>query len=189
MTTFAQSTKIEYTVHPSRSSVKWTGNYLFNFGEHTGTVDVSSGRLTVTGGLVAGFVIVEMKTIKSLDLPPDDGGKSLAEHLMSKDFFDVSAFPQARIDIVNTEPIADAANGEPNTKVTANLTIKGVSRPITFLATITSSQKEIKTTGRLKFDRTRWGIVYDSGKVFSEIGDGAISDAISIEFTLIAEQP
>jgi hypothetical protein len=39
---------------------------------------------------------------------------------------------------------------------------------------------------KFKFDRTKWNIQYNSGKVFSDIGDNAISDAVGMELNIQA---
>jgi polyisoprenoid-binding protein YceI len=178
----------DYVVMPTASVLNWTGYYLFNFGEHTGTIGFGSGAFAIDGqGMLTGSALIDMHTIKDLDMPYSDGGKDVAEHLMSKDFFDAEKYPQAKIEITTSEPIADARQGGPNTKVVANLTIREVTHPIAFEALVTRSITDLKATGKFKFDRTRWGVEYNSGKVFSEIGDGAISDAVAIEFLIIAQ--
>jgi polyisoprenoid-binding protein YceI len=183
-----QSPNSDYVVVPRAGLINWTGYYLFSFGEHTGTIDVANGVLAVDSqGVLTGVVTIDMRTVKDLDMPYNDGGKDLAEHLMSKDFFDAEKYPQARIEITKTEPIADARAGAPNTKVIANLTIREITRPITFDALVARTSNELKANGKFKFDRTRWGIEYNSGKIFSEVGDGAISDAVAIEFSIIAQ--
>ena len=183
-----QSKQADYVVLPSASTIQWTGYYLFSFGEHTGTVGVVDGALSFDShDVLTGSTTIDMHTVKDLDMPYDDGGKDVGEHLMSKDFFDADRYPQARIDIIKTEPITDTRSGGPNTNVTANLTIKGISHPVTFETLLTRTPTELKATGKFKFDRTRWGIEYNSGKIFAEVGDGAISDAVAIEFSLTAK--
>jgi polyisoprenoid-binding protein YceI len=178
----------DYGLVPTASVLKWTGYYLFNFGEHTGTIAFRSGAFAIDGqGVLTGSASIDMHTVKDLDMPYDDGGRDVAEHLMSKDFFDAEKYPRARIDITKSEPIADAREGAPNTKLTASLTIREVTHPIAFEALVTRSISDLKATGKFKFDRTLWGVEYNSGKVFSEVGDGAISDAVAIEFSIIAQ--
>jgi len=188
MDCLGQMSKSEFEVLPSMSTLKWTGYYLFNFGEHYGSMDISEGKLLVNDREeLSGFITADMRSIKDTDMPYNDGGKDLSEHLMSKDFFDVTQYPTARIEIVTSEAIPDSKPGEANTKIKANMTIKQITAPITILAQLTRTTEEFKATGKFKFDRTRWGIEYNSGKVFSEVGDGAISDAIAIEFSINAK--
>ncbi|MEJ1236486.1 YceI family protein [Chryseolinea sp. T2] len=184
----AQSTTVKYEVLPSQSTLKWTGYYLFNFGEHTGTINITDGKILADDkGGISGLISADMKSIRDTDMAYEDGGKDLSEHLMSKDFFDVSQYPGSKLEIVKSEPVEAARPGDVNTKLIANLTLKQVTAPVTLYATIDRTSKSFTAVGKFKFDRTRWGIEYNSGKVFSEVGDGAISDAIAIEFNIIAE--
>jgi polyisoprenoid-binding protein YceI len=188
MDCFGQVSKSTFEVLPSMSTLKWTGYYLFNFGEHYGSLDISEGKLIVNDREeLSGFITADMRSIKDTDMPDNDGGKDLSEHLMSKDFFDVVQYPTARIEIVSSEAIPDSKPGDANSKIIANMTIKQITAPITIYALIARTAEAFKATGKFKFDRTRWGIEYNSGKVFSEVGDGAISDAIAIEFSINAK--
>jgi len=183
----AQGTKTTFDIVRSRSSLVWTGYYLFEFGEHTGTLDVAEGQLLIDDQQnLSGFIMADMQSVKDTDMPFDNGGKDLSEHLMSKDFFDAAQYNRAKIEIVKSEPITDSRPGAPNTKLTANLTIKQKTAPVTLYALVSRTANEIVATGKFKFDRTRWGVEYNSGKIFSEVGDGAISDAIAIAFTITA---
>lgn len=184
----SQSALVRYDIVPSQSTVNWTGYYLFNFGEHFGTVDVSDGSLSVNHqDALTGALTIDMRSVKVLDLPFNDGGGDLATHLMSDDFFDAGKFPHARLEIISSEPIDNPSPGAANTKVFANLTIKSTTAPITFDALLERTATALKAQGKFKFDRTRWGVEYNSGKIFSQVGDGAISDAIAIAFSLNAE--
>jgi polyisoprenoid-binding protein YceI len=183
-----QLSKSEFEVLPSTSTLKWTGYYLFNFGEHYGTLDISEGKIALNDrDELSGSITADMRSLKDTDMPYNDGGKDLTEHLMSKDFFDVAQYPTARIEIVSSETIQDSKPGNANTKIKANMTIKQITAPITIYAQVVRTAEELKANGKFKFDRTRWGIEYNSGKVFSEVGDGAISDAIAIEFSINAK--
>ena len=178
---------IVYTVDTNKSQLIWTGYYVFNFGEHTGSIKLSNGSIQATDqSITSGYFEIDMKSIKDTDMPEDDGGKDLVAHLKSEDFFAVDKFPFARFEITKTEKIKDAKQGGPNFDVTGDLFIKGVKSSITFPALITFQQDGLVARAKFKFDRTKWDIHYNSGKFFSDVGDGAISDAIAIEIDLVA---
>jgi len=63
--------------------------------------------------------------------------------------------------------------------VTADLTLKGITKPVTFDITVNGN----KATSALKIDRTKYGIEYGSGSIFDSLGDKAIND----EFELAVE--
>lgn len=175
-----------YALDKSKSTVKWTGYYLFNFGEHYGSIDLSNGELVVTNEeITGGFFEIDMTSIRDLDMPENDGGKDLSDHLKGDDFFATGKFPQSRFDITKSEKIADARPGESNFDITGNLTIKDVTKSIKFPAIVTVKNNIVEAKAKFKFDRTRWGIQYNSGKIFSDVGDGAISDAIALDVTLV----
>ena len=64
----------------------------------------------------------------------------------------------------------------------ANLTIKGIEKPILFDAKLNTDNT--KLTAKFKIDRTDWDIIYGTkGKV--KVKDYAISDAIEFEVIII----
>lgn len=180
---FAQQ---QYTIDVSKSTVRWYGYYLFNFGEHHGSINIREGSATIANeALASGKVKLDMNTITTLDMPADDGGNMLTGHLKSEDFFDVAKFPEALFEIIKVSPIKDASPESPNVEVTGELTIKGVKNTLTFPAIVQNNDRLI-VKAKFKFDRTKWNVRYNSGKYFSEAGDSAISDAIGIEMNIIA---
>lgn len=175
-----------YKVDIQRSVLNWFGYYVFSFSEHNGTINLSGGEIMVEDQqIISGYFDIDMKTIKDLDISPDDGAKDLENHLMSEDFFSANDFPTARFEITKTTKIKEPAPGGPNFDVTGDLTLKGVKNSITFPALIDVNENGIDAKAKFKFDRTRWNVRYNSGKFFSDIGDGAISDAIGMEIHLV----
>ncbi len=64
--------------------------------------------------------------------------------------------------------------------VTADLTIKDKTNPVTFDITV----KGNTATTSFKVDRTKFGIEYNSGSIFSSIGDKAINDEFDLTVNL-----
>ncbi len=178
---FAQ--EVKYKTDLQKSSVLWTGYYLFSFGEHNGKIDLKQGTLTVKDGMIAsGEFEIDMHSIVNIDMGED--GKSLSDHLKSDDFFSVDKFPKATFKIEQSKKMEDVGPGEPDVRVTGLLTLKGVTHPITFPALIQINENEVIAKAKLKFDRTKWNVRYGSGKLFGDVGDNAISDAIGLELNL-----
>jgi len=185
LTSFAPKGITAYKVDIDRSVLNWAGYYVFSFSEHNGTIRLSGGEITMDENqIVSGYFDIDMKSIKDLDMPADDGAKDLENHLMSEDFFSVNEFPSARFEITKTTKIKDPLPGGPNYDVTGGLTIKGVKNILTFPALINFNDDGIEAKAKFKFDRTKWNVRYNSGKFFFDIGDGAISDAIGLEIHL-----
>src|SRR5687767_5508659 len=73
-----------YKVDIDRSVVSWIGYYVFSFSEHNGTISLSGGEIMVDDQqIISGYFNIDMKTIKDLDMSPEDGAKDLENHLMS----------------------------------------------------------------------------------------------------------
>ena len=167
------------TIDTKETVVTWKGSN--SFGAHTGYIYISKGELMMENvQLVGGTIEVDMNTIE------DEGhGRSsgLINHLKDADFFEVKKFPFSTISIIKVEP----TNGK-NIIVTANLTIKGMTQPVTFPATIEVMNGIVKTNGKLIIDRTNWGINYKSGKFDAFLADKAISDSIEFNIKIVAKK-
>jgi polyisoprenoid-binding protein YceI len=183
-----KQSETRYVVDVSESTVQWTGYYVFSFGSHYGSVNLSAGDLYVSGDEITnGSFEIDMTSILDLDME-DEGAQSLVDHLKSDDFFSVDQFPSARFEIRKVEAIEEATPDGPNFEITGDLTIKDVHHPVTFPATISIEGQMLKASARFKFDRTKWDIRYNSGRFFDDIGDGAISDGIGLELEITAHK-
>ncbi|HEY5745451.1 MAG TPA: YceI family protein [Chryseolinea sp.] len=175
-----------YIVNTQQSTVAWTGYYAFNFNEHTGTIRLTKGEIEVADTrITGGFFELDMNSIEDVDMRGESSAKDLEDHLKSDDFFSVAKYPSARFTITKAKELTDGPN-HPNYEITGTLTLKGVTNTLTFPATVVLKDGQLQATAKLKFDRTRWNVHYNSGKFFSSIGDGAISDAIALEIHLMA---
>lgn len=147
-------------------------------GGYTGNVYISKGELMIENGQLAGGTVeVDMNTIES------GVEKKLVHHLKDPDFFDVKKFPFSIIEITKVASI----NGE-NKKVTGNLTIKGITHPVTFPAKIEVKGGIVKADGKLIIDRTKWDIRYKSGKFYDNLANEAISDSIEFNIKIVAKK-
>ena len=72
--------------------------------------------------------------------------------------------------------------------VTGNLTIKGITHPVSFPATIEVGDEIVKANGKLVIDRTLWDVRYRSGKFFDNLKDQAIADSIEFHIMIIAKK-
>lgn len=163
------------------SQVKWVGTKITK-SSHNGTVDLKEGSVTFSGkSLTAGTFTIDMTTIKNLDLTDAKMNQKLVGHLTSDDFFAVQAHPTAAFKITKVE---DSKSGD--IKVTGDLTIKGITKPVTFPATMKFEGGVYTATGKLTINRTQWDIKYNSGSYFDpkKLGDKLINDDIEIELSL-----
>jgi polyisoprenoid-binding protein YceI len=169
LTATAQTTK---KVDASKSKVLWLAKKVG--GQHSGDVTLKEGALVFKGKkLVGGNFVVDMTTINTTDLQGEWKGK-LDGHLKNDDFFGVEKFPTATLVF---KSIGAKAN---NTyAVTADLTIKGITAPITFDIVANKGVANAK----LMVDRTKYDIKYAS-KNFGALADKAIDDEFELKVNL-----
>ncbi|RNC73259.1 MAG: sulfurtransferase [Desulfuromonadales bacterium] len=174
-----------YTADAGKSSVGWTGRNIN--GRHYGTISISSGTLSVRGGnVIAGQVVVDMATIRNLDLADDNWNRLLIRHLKSDDFFDVAHHPFATFELQSASPIPDATPGTSNYHVSGIVTIKGTGNRIEFPALMAPhADGGVTAQATIDIDRTRWGVVYGSGKLFEKLGMHLVNDIITLELQLV----
>jgi len=165
----AQTKKVD----ASKSSINWLAKKVT--GQHSGTVNLKSGTLVFKGKkLASGTFVVDMTSLTATDLTGEYLGK-LNGHLKSEDFFGTEKFPTATLVFKKIGVKA------PNVyTVTGDLTIKGITNPITF--DLATTKNTAATT--FKVDRTKYDIKYNSASIFSSIGDKAISDDFELTVAL-----
>ena len=72
-------------------------------------------------------------------------------------------------------------------QVTGNLTIKGITKSISFPAQISVSGDKVSAKASITIDRTDFNIQYGSKKFFDSIGDKAIMDEFKLVVSLVSE--
>jgi len=164
------------------STVKWTGRKVG--GEHTGTVAVSEGAITLKEGkIVRAHIIMDMNSIDVTDI--DDAGerKELITHLKGDDFFGVADNPQAGLRIFSTEGVGNKQ------RATGQIGMKKALKPVEFNIEVIPNETErsLKILATVNIDRTEFGIKYKSKK-FDELLDKFIHDEFTIQTALIAHQ-
>lgn len=167
-------------VDTKASTFNWLGKKVT--GEHNGTIGIQSGSLVVNSGkLQGGEFTIDMKSIKCLDLTDAGYNAKLVGHLTSPDFFDVAKYPTAAIKIKKA-----TSKGNGNYDVTGDLTINGVTQPITFPAVVTVDTKGATATAKFEVDRTKFGSKYASKSFFDTIGDKMINDNFQVDVKIVA---
>ncbi|UII76623.1 YceI family protein [Flagellimonas sp. HMM57] len=159
-------------VKTGESTVTWKAYKVT--GSHTGTINLKSGALEFDGDkLTGGEFIVDMTSINTTDLEGEYKQK-LDGHLHSDDFFSTASNPTSKLVFTNVK-----SNGKNAYEVIGDLTIKGITKPVTFDVSIYGS----KATATLKVDRTNYDVKYGSGSFFDNLGDKTIYD----EFDLVVD--
>ncbi|MBC7447340.1 MAG: YceI family protein [Hymenobacteraceae bacterium] len=170
------------------SKVEWIGEKVVG-NKHNGVVTLKSGTVEATGGrLTGGTFLIDMTTIKNLDLTDASYNAKLVGHLKSDDFFGVEKHPTATFKITSVGAIKGAEAGKPNYTVNGDLTIKGITNRISFPTTVTTSGAQLTAVGTTKIDRSKYDVKYGSGSFFDNLGDKAISNDMTITFNVVAKK-
>ncbi len=167
-------------VNIEASTVKWIGSKITS--SHEGDIKISSGKLVLEDGmLVGGEFVIDMTSMVCTDLKPNEGGDKLVKHLKADDFFGVENHPTSNLKITNVSHVSAS-----NYLITADLTIKGITHPVDFNADVKINNEAYLATATLVFDRTKYGIEYNSGSFFDNLGDYLILDDITLELFLLS---
>jgi polyisoprenoid-binding protein YceI len=146
VTISAQTKKVDVT----KSKINWLGKKVT--GQHEGLINLKDGALVFKGKkLVGGTFTVDMNSIVVTDLKTGEGKEKLEGHLKSEDFFGTEKFATSKL-VFKTI----AAKDKNVYTVTADLTIKDITNPITF--DITVNGNVASTT--FKVNRTLYNIKY-----------------------------
>ncbi len=170
-----------YKVDTRESVIGWKGSSLMGTNDHNGYLYPSKGELKIENDqLIGGVIEIDMNSIEDKDHKSDN---KLIAHLKNADFFDVEKFPFSKITFTKVTP----TNGQ-DKQVTGDLTIKGITHPVTFPAHIDIATKIVKATGKLVIDRSKWDVRYKSQKFYDLVAKQAISDSIWYQISIVAKK-
>ncbi len=166
-------TGIKKEIIVKESKVTWTGEKVT--GSHNGTINLKSGFFLMEDEkLIGGEFVMDMTSISNDDLTGESKQK-LEGHLKSADFFGVEKHPTAKLVITS---IAEKGNGSYG--VVGDLTIKEITKPITF----NLEMKENSANAALTIDRSKYDVKYGSGSFFDNLGDKTIYDNFDLVVNL-----
>ncbi len=160
-----EATAGSLAINPSNSKIgfvgaKVTGSHVGGFTDFSGKVDVGDPIETST---------IEL-TIQTASLFADK--EKLTKHLKSPDFFDVAKFPTATFR--STEIKKDGAGHT----MSGDLTLHGVTKRISFPATISATDSEVSANAEFSINRQDFGIAYPG------MPDDLIRDLVVIKLSL-----
>ena len=195
-------------VNTQKSKVTWIGSKPA--GKHNGTIAITGGEVMVEGdAVVGGNFTIDINSLTVLDIPADQKGNSdLKGHLMSPDFFDAANHPTASFEITGAE-VFNASNVEadkeefatefapsklsevmidnPTHFISGNLTMRGVTKNITFPARVTLEKGTIKAAANFNIDRTEWKLMYgDEASAIDKAKDKFVYNTVNVGFVLEA---
>lgn len=157
-----------FTITPENSKIEFIGSKVT--GSHNGSFQKFSGEIHYTGDPTTSHVNVTMDTAS---ITTDD--PKLTEHLKTADFFDVAKFPQAKFESTAIKPGGD--KGASHT-VTGNLTLHGVTKSVSFPATIAATPDAVTVNSDFAINRKEFGINYAGA------ADNLIRDDVVLKLTI-----
>lgn len=173
------ATAQSYTIDTDASKLKWKGEKITGF--HEGFIDLKSGTLELKDGkIVKGEFTIDMSSIDVTDLS-GESRTNLQNHLKSDDFFGIEEHPEAQLSITESGSFEHGY-----AEVKADLTIKGITKPVTFKAIRSKIEGGQAFYAKITVDRTLFNVKYGSGKFFDDLGDKTIYDEFVMAVKIIA---
>ncbi|MCZ6522121.1 MAG: YceI family protein [Bacteroidetes bacterium] len=184
VSSFAFNYITNYSIDIEQSELTWAGKKIA-YG-HSGSLNLAKGTLMVANGkLTGGNFEMDMTSMVNTDIEDESRKTRLMGHLKSEDFFNVAQFPTSTVSITSVKS-QKSENG--NYEITADLTIKGTTHPVTFPANVVIKGDKIIAEASIVFDRSKYDVRYGSGSFFDDLGDKVIYDDIEIGVKLIANK-
>jgi polyisoprenoid-binding protein YceI len=180
---------VKIPIDIDESNVNWRGTEMWGSSSHEGTINLNEGYLEISEGLLSGgYFQIDMHSITVTDIPKSDPipRRNLTEHLKSEDFFLVEKYPTAEFNITDTRSIE-----ENSIKVTGDLTIRDVSRPISFTALQDQEDDSVLTfQAIISINRFDWNISYQGGyleRLSSILDNNLVDEEIVISVQIVTK--
>jgi len=168
--------QVKLSADTTKAKLLWSGEKVT--GQHSGTIKLQSGWLNWKDNkITSGEFIIDMASIKD-----SESSANLEKHLKSDDFFGVVKFPTSKLVISGSTPF-DKGTGV----ITGTLTIKDITNPIEFKATMQKKDDGFWFFANIVVDRTKYNIRYGSGAFFDNLGDKTIYDEFNLKVNLLVK--
>ncbi|GAA4456252.1 YceI family protein [Rurimicrobium arvi] len=177
-----------YMVDLGESRVEFVGTKPV--GKHHGIIGVKEGSVSVDADMIkSGKIVMDLNTLRTDD-QDSTGNAKLTGHLMSPDFFDVAKYPTADFEITSVTAgvdtsVKDLVMKDATHTITGNLTMKGVSKSVSFPAKVMMSAGQVTADANFNIDRTQWGLSYGNDK---SLKDKFISPTVNIQMHVVAKK-
>ncbi|QPK79150.1 polyisoprenoid-binding protein [Corynebacterium lizhenjunii] len=167
-----------YTIDPAHTTIGFVARHAMvtktrgHFGEHTGTISVGESIADSSAN-----VVVQAASI-------DTGNSDRDAHVRGEDFFDVERFPE-----ITFATTAFDVDQDGNGTVTGDLTIKGITKPVTLKVDAEGLAEDHAGNTRFGFEatgkinRTDFGIDFNAPL---NTGGVLISEEIKLEIEVSA---
>lgn len=169
--------KSNLKVDVANSTIKWKG--YKPTGSHEGTILLQTGNIELEDSkIVGGSFTVDMTSIKDAD-----GSARLEGHLKSEDFFEVETFA------TSTFKISKVTYEAGKILVTGIMTVKGISKEITFPAIVNSTEDSVTLTSEtFQINRAEFNVKYKSKSFFNDLKEKFVNDEFDLQVTIVAKK-
>lgn len=172
--TAAPASAVKYAFSNADSKIEWVGAKVTR--KHDGSFETFNGSVNLVDGDPTKSSVtaeIDVTSVKSDE-------EKLTGHLKSADLLDVAKFPKATF--TSTSIQAGGANGATHT-VTGNFQFHGVTKSISFPATIKTSADAVDVSAEFAINRKDFGVVYPG------MPDDLIKDDVLLKLKLQAKKP
>ncbi|MDX3855538.1 YceI family protein [Streptomyces sp. AK02-01A] len=169
----------EYTIDPAHSTISFTVRHAMvtnvrgSFVEHEGSLKLDGANPAASSAAID----VSISSV-------DTGMADRDGHLRSADFFDAETFPKMSFRSTTAEHV-----GADTYRITGDLTIKDVTRPLTIDLEFNGSATDVYGNERVGFEgsadilRSEWGLTWNAAL---ETGGVLVSDKVKLSFDISA---
>jgi polyisoprenoid-binding protein YceI len=141
-------------VDTTKSEIGWSAKSVSD--THYGKVQLSKASLEFKDSkLVGGAFEINMNTITVEDIKDAKHNSDFIRHITTGDFFQTDQFPTASFKIADVQPISES-----EFIVSGNITIKAITKPIQFKATIRKVNEIRTASATIVLDKNQFGIEY-----------------------------
>ena len=166
----------KFDIVAPQSNIDWVGKKVT--GAHNGTIAIKEGEVILNDdNLAGGKFIIDTTSIKILDVTDPTLNAQFWGHLASDDFFSSEKYPEAVLEITSVS----------GKHVDGNLTIKGITQPISFDAIINVNGDLLNATAIIIIDRTKYEMRFRSGNFFKDLGDTLIYNDFELNVNITAK--
>jgi rhodanese-related sulfurtransferase/polyisoprenoid-binding protein YceI len=167
-----------------KSRALWIDRDVDN--QHFGTMKIFDGHLELAAGaVVGGRLLIDMTSLKCTDIASEPLNRTMVDQMKSREFFDVLHYPTAELVLTRVVQKHSDANGDWNTEIMANLTLKGLTNELEFAGHIgTLDGGALAFQAHFDIDRDKWPNVYGADGMADIVAGRLADDYITLQLSV-----